>query len=331
MLPIYAPTAAAAMIAIKQQDFDAAVIDIRLREGLVDGEPDVSGNLVLGQILGAEMAVVAAYSGEVNAVEIPKGADHVAKFSKGNGNGEVMTWLTSQAGMIDQIRHAQTTIKREMARVFVRSVWPRWNNWLNADPAYPLNQVRTALARHITSHVLVSLLGASDQKAHAEEWYFVPPIGDKLMTGDLVEENGSVEVVVTPRCDIATGKYPTIQLALCEPCPTDWKKAVDQIKKEGISDRMSSLLQHNRRAADHFLPPMRQLDGQEKGPYRVKFARIRSISPTDAEALVSKRIASLTPEFLPSMVERLGAYFSRIGTPNYMHLEPDAETTTAGN
>lgn len=327
--PTYAPTAEEALSLIEQRDFDAAVIDIRLKKELADGEPDKSGNLVLARILESEMAVVAAYSGDANAVDIPAWANHVREFQKGGGNGPVIKWLAEQGGMIEQIRYAQATIKREMARVFVRSVWPRWANWLNNEPPYPKGQVRTALARHITSHVLVSLLAASEQRAHAEEWYFVPPIGDKLMTGDLVREGETVEVVVTPRCDIATGKYLTMQLATCEPCPDEWKKALIQLKKNPKS--MPELLQHNRRFAEHFLPPMKQTDGTEKGPYLVKFARIRSIPQIEAEALVSKRIATLTPEFLPSMVERLGAYFSRIGTPNYMHLEPDTETTAAGD
>ena len=222
------------------------------------------------------MAVVAAYSGEVNAVKIPDGADHVGKFEKGTGQGDVMKWIVSQADMIDQIRYAQTTIKREMARVFVRSVWPRWANWLGTDSAYPKSEVRTALARHIASHVLVSLRDVSAQRAHAEEWYFVPPIGDRLMTGDLVMESDTVEVVITPRCDIATGKYSTIQLATCEPCPKEWAKALVELKKS--PKNTPQLLQHNRRFSEHFLPPMKKADGNEMGPYLVKFANIRSIT-----------------------------------------------------
>lgn len=322
----YAVDAGEAMNAIKGQDFDAAVVDIRLKAGLKGDTPDASGNIVLEQILKAEMAVVAAYSGETNAVEIPNGADHIVKFEKGGGNGEVLNWLTSQAGMIDQIRIAQTMIRREMARVFVRSVWPRWQNWLTNDPPYPQPQIRNALARHITSHVLVSLLGASEQKAHAEEWYFVPPVGDKLMTGDLIESEGKVEVVITPRCDIATDKYSTIQLASCEPCVDDWKKALAQIAETSKSGKMSELLQHSKKSSEHFLPPMRLANGEQKGPYRVQFTTIRSVPKTDADALVPKRVATLTPEFLPSLVERLGAYFSRIGTPDYLHLEPEVAT-----
>lgn len=33
------------------------------------------------------------------------------------------------------------------------------------------------------------------------------------------------------------------------------------------------------------------------------------------------RVATLSNEFVPSLVERLGAYFSRIGTPDYSHPE----------
>ena len=37
--------------------------------------------------------------------------------------------------------------------------------------------------------------------------------------------------------------------------------------------------------------------------------------------LSQRRVATLSNEFVPSLVERLGAYFSRIGTPDYSHPE----------
>jgi hypothetical protein len=47
--------------------------------------------------------------------------------------------------------------------------------------------------------------------------------------------------------------------------------------------------------------------------------------PTDSvEELTNKRIASLTPQFVPSLVERFGAYFSRIGTPDLSVFEDQA-------
>jgi hypothetical protein len=69
---------------------------------------------------------------------------------------------------------------------------------------------------------------------------------------------------------------------------------------------------------------MKLIDGNCLGPFFVEFSHIRAVDIGNQALiadLINNRVASLTPEFLPSLVERLGSYFSRIGTPNYYHPE----------
>jgi hypothetical protein len=42
-------------------------------------------------------------------------------------------------------------------------------------------------------------------------------------------------------------------------------------------------------------------------------------SDESAKRLLTHRIATLSNKFVPSCLERLGAYFSRTGTPDYSH------------
>jgi hypothetical protein len=49
----------------------------------------------------------------------------------------------------------------------------------------------------------------------------------------------------------------------------------------------------------------------------VQFHDLQAVPIEQAKAELPKaRIASLAPQFVPSLVERFGSYFSRIGTPN---------------
>ncbi|HHT8996038.1 TPA: hypothetical protein ACT5B2_006326 [Burkholderia cenocepacia] len=345
-------TLADAKHAISLENFDAAIVDIRLKLQNGNAAPNTDGNEVLATILDSEMAVVAVFTGEAALAAPPQSARQVVQvFTKGGGEGEgtaaVIEWLKQQATMVKHIQLAQSSIRAEMARIFTKSIWPRWKYWTTENTEF--RSVTDAITRHITSHVYASLMEKGQQEAHPEEWYFVPPIREGLRTGDLVRiMNGVVEIVITPRCDLSRdNKNKTIQLASCEDVSVEWKARKERIavaqaelEKSGaiegdkvyskilgkIKDAENSLrqfTQHRNSTNFHFLPEMKLSTGSF-GPFMVRFDSIRSVNRDSDEArniLPNSRMAALTPEFLPSLVERLGTYFSRIGTPDYSHPE----------
>lgn len=347
----YAKSLQAAQDLIAIKDFDAAVVDIRLEQPDMNG-PNRDGNDVVESLLDSELAVVAVFTGEIGQVSVPNWAKPmVSTFRKGaddeaeEGTQAVMVWLRQQAPMIQSIRQAQLKIKKEMVQLFTRSIWPRWSHWMQKDD--PEGHLESALSRHLASHVHAALLEDSKQRVHPEEWYFIPPIRSGIRTGDLVRNaKGELEIVVTPRCDLATEKMETIQLAQCKVVLDEWEKRVGKIvqaraeleanedrKKEAdlakrVGDAENSLRNYTQhagnRASVHFLPAMKLRDGTSLGPFMVQFDRIRSVPVSAQEEiamLTGNRIASVTSEFLPSLIERLGGFFSRIGTPDYSHSD----------
>lgn len=347
----YAKSLQEAQGLIATQDFDAAVVDIRLEQPDMNG-PNRDGNDVVEKLLDSELAVVAVFTGETGQVSIPDWAKPmVSTFRKGaddeaaEGTQAVMAWLCRQAPMLQSIRQAQLTIKKEMVQLFTRSIWPRWSHWMQKDD--PDGYLESALSRHLASHVHAALLEGSKQRVHPEEWYFIPPIRDGIRTGDLVRNaKGEFEIVITPRCDLATQKMETIQLAQCKVVSDEWEKRVGKIgqaraeveanqdpKKEAdlakkVTDAQTSLRNYTQHASNkasvHFLPAMKLGNGTSLGPFLVQFDKTRSVlvSATDEiDVLTSSRVASLTSEFLPSLIERLGGFFSRIGTPDYSHSD----------
>jgi hypothetical protein len=299
------------------------------------------------------MAVVAVFSGEARLAVPPAEFERTVRaFSKGAGDGEgtpaVVAWLKEHAAMIRHIQSSQVTIRQEMAKIFTKSIWPRWTFW--AEGNVEGSAIESAITRHITSHIYASLLEKGQHSVHPEEWYFVPPIRDGLRTGDLIKhDDGKVEIVITPRCDLARDtKNETVQLALCQDASQEWNTRQAKINeakaeldayvvREGEKDNRAKLegkvkdaLNHLRQFTQHrsnstnfhFLPQMKMGADSNLGPFMVRFDSIRSVLRTDNEAthtLPGLRVAALTPEFLPSLVERLGTYFSRIGTPDYSH------------
>jgi CheY-like chemotaxis protein len=334
---------------IGKSDYDAAVVDIRLEQS-VGSSPNADGNLVVERLLQSELAVIAVFTGEHNEVKIPQWATSLVQtFRKGGDEGEgtsaVMGWLIQNMPMVRPIRKAQLAIKHEMVQLFTKSIWPRWSQWMQAEGSNDAAYLELALSRHLASHVHAVLLEGSSQRVHPEEWYFIPPVRDGIRTGDILKTTDAkgvsvYEIVVTPRCDLAIAKNNTIQLAQCKDVAKDWdtlctkldsRKAEhdaenDNEKKKIIhgdvkkfEEQLRKYTQHaNNKAVCHFLPRMMQ-DGIPVGPLLVQFDHIRSVGTDQLNDLGKSRIASLTPEFLPSLVERLGGFFSRIGTPDYSH------------
>ncbi len=345
--PAFAQSQEEAEQLIASKNFDAAVVDVRLKQANGHTGPNTDGNLVLEALLESEMTVVALFTGETPLAAKPVWATTIVQtFRKGGDENEgtpaVMKWLCAQAQMMKQVKAAQKTIKREMARVFSRSIWPRWSNWIN-NPGVSEDFIPTAITRHITSHVYATLLAEGPHGVHPEEWYFVPPLTEKVGTGDLIRRaDGVIEVVITPRCDLVRDvKNETIQLAVCKDISEEWNKRSKKIKDadeafrnhklpegdKGIKELETKLNEAKAKLRSytqpsttyHFLPRMKMLDGSELGPFYVQFDKIRSVDRKADEAKEFNRIASITSEFLPSLVERVGSYFSRIGTPDYSH------------
>lgn len=342
-----------AEILLTSSYIDAAVIDLRL-----DGngrDPDNSaGNDVLLSVLSKKLAVVAVFTGQPADARIPEfAAAQVKVFTKGgddnDGIAAVMTWLSQQSSLVKCIQDASDAIRTEMATVFNRSIWPRWKNWIEGPDAANRQFLSSSVARHIVSHVHEILTDTLDGSAHAEEWYLLPPSSGEFRTGDIVRTGNVIEIVVTPRCDIATKKFKNIQLARCEDIATKWNTAVEKNKQaRGLLEqtqakgaqgkelteaeeqarrtegKLGELSRHDgNKSAAHFLPRMKLSDGSTMGPLLVRFDSLRSLDKNDKEvaSLRNAKIAAVAPAFLPTLVERLGAFFSRIGSPDYYHFE----------
>lgn len=314
IIPTCARSYEEAIQSLDEKRFDAAVVDLRLKIQETGGQHNQQGNEVVAAAVKEAMPTV-IYTGQPEEASSFAEAPKVRVIDKGEPFDHVLDWLINEAPLIKQMQNIQTAIRTDMATVFQSYVWPRWSNWM--EDAGDATDLQQAMTRHFVSHMHAKLIHVSGQ-AHPEEWYFAPPVSsEKISTGDIFRfDDGKVEILVTPRCDMERVKPgDTIQLAECEDISAKWAGSA--------ANKRKSIIKHNDgNPRCHFLPQMKGDDGNLTGPWLVKFDRIRSIEKTvdESEKLKGKRFAALTPEFLPSMVERLGIFFSRIGTPD--HSEP---------
>jgi len=107
----------------------------------------------------------------------------------------------------------------------------------------------------------------------------------------------------------------------------DAKDEYDAFNKKILSavSKKSNLFRHGgNKASLHFLPEIKHSNKKNFGPFHAQFDHLVFIPKSDKAQLslyINGKYASLSNEFVPSLVERLGAYFSRIGTPDYSHPE----------
>lgn len=309
--------------------FDAAVIDIRLDE---DGEQTDHGNAILDNLSKSSLTVCAIYTGEPGSEIVAEHQkDFVKVFRKGDGDGieSVLSWLDEKASMVSVIKSMQDSFNKSMAQAFTRSIWPRWSYWLGEDDK--LGLAEEALTRHMATHLHASFLNKVSA-VHPEEHYFIPPLQARLDTGDIVRIEDEYFILVTPRCDLAREKNSTFQLVKLTSIKEKWiqlhkvKAASEASKKnrENADKDIGKLINHGDRSPKlHFIPQIKLSADEILGPFHAQFNHMNCIeaSSGNRETLSSQRIATLSNEFVPSLVERLGAYFSRIGTPDYSHPE----------
>lgn len=337
--PVYSQSLLEAKDKLDGFDFDAVAIDIRLKGD--EASPNKDGNRVFEIVNKKTLSVVAICTGEPGLVDISddKGKA-VKKFTKGghvNIVDDVIEWLNGKQKMIASIKRMRESIREEMANVFYKSVWPRWEQWIEGGESDDIHTV-DALKRHMATHLHATFLISGQQGVHPEEYFFIPPLHETLNTGDIIQHEGQLEIIVTPRCDMIRkkGSFSTYQLvALNDKC-VEWadlerkfkehKDSGNDAKKEKIKKEMGRFTNHNNESASHFIQRFRFNIGTELttlGPFYAQFSMIRTLERNEKNEalLLSKRIASLSNEFIPSLVERLGTYFSRIGTPDYSHPE----------
>ncbi|XDF35146.1 hypothetical protein RBH89_23515 [Paracidovorax avenae] len=300
-----ARSVAEAHVVLQSRKLDAIVVDLRLQT--VDhAEPNDHGNALVRHAHSKHPVAIAIYTGQGQEAEVDE-YPQVEVFDRGNGLDPVFDWLDRQRDMLLHLRGTRHAVERETARIFFASIWPRWTHWMKDQK----NGVAPMLARHVIAHIHDTLLDADGGAAHPEETYFVPPLKERLDTGDLIKDGAGLWIVVTPRCDLATaGKVATVVVAKCVDISERWngKSTKEQHK----------LSQHDNAAKQHFLPPLLDRNGKQIGPWFVQFHELRAVPVADVpKELTANRWASLTPQFVPSLVERFGAYFSRIGTPTF--------------
>lgn len=317
--------------ALRDQRFDCALFDLRLPTGTAGKSTEPAGSDLALRALNELGIPIGVMSADLSVIS-PELADKqlVRQFNKGQierGDGsrdayvDAIDWFASYWQMMEVLGKARARMERAGGDIFSHRIWPRWESLeaLENDP----DALAGVITRQYVSH-LADLLGIDSPDAvtwHPFENYVTPPmLADRAHTGDIFDLDGELWVVLTPQCDMATGKVPSILLAHCVTGIDKWhenvatSKDANQSKKVRDDARKFLRMYVNQSlpASQHFLPPLPGTNA----PVIVKFGNVMTRPKDDIQAQLDNRKASVATPFLSNLVQRFGAYISRTGQPN---------------
>lgn len=309
------------------RNFDAAILDLKVPAKADGGKGSIESGNSLAKItlsrIGIPIAIVSGFPADLDA---GLAEAHVEVFDKTKVDAfeKVVAWVATQWDLMLALRQTRRRIQEMGADVFVKRIWQRWTSYSSLAGATK-TEIVDIITRQYGTHIaeLLGLAGEGSAKWHPSECYIQPPLPSKrVQTGDLLQLEDGLWIVVSPACDLANEKIVDVLLVRAnDSAEEDWTKFVASLTEHEVSPKeqrgrekyFNRLVRQNLGPSEHFLPPLKP----GSPPIMVSFPTIRTRPLASINAnLETVRIASIAPSFLPNLVQRFGAYISRTGQPD---------------
>lgn len=297
-------------------DFDAAIIDLRLKQNAEEAE----GNKILQLIkqkLRFPVRIVTGHLGDLEE-EFTTNSYFISSSSRDRVDYTkiLSDFIEIHESGITNILNNKGRINADLSKIFWTHICDILPSLIEEKKKGGEIDFEKILLRYISSHILeyLELTGENNlEPAHPVEFYIKPRIKPNVFTGDVVikNEDNTAWVVLTPACDLAIdSKRPTPKaeyITLCKILPID---VVEGGKNLGDTKKLKS---NNFDLKFHYLPKSPLFDGGY-----VNFQYIESTPIGDLPNKFSNRLAVASP-FKKDMISRFSNYYSRQGQPVISH------------
>ena len=312
---------------IRKNDFDAAIIDLRLGEGDLKGK----GKEIIREIKSNLRFPVFVLTGFTE--DLGKELTKTNVFYKVYNNTEkntvdVLHEISSiyRTG-ITKIMGRKGIIEKTLQEVFWENIAENMDYWKTAIEDE--SKIEKVLSRHILAHLAESLKLTEEgefEKCHPAEVYIMPPIKKKFFTGDILKERNDTKyyIILTPACDMVLRKWKDgkkwitfrnadkiIIVRLIEfnkiPEVSDYIKTRSNTKKKEIL----KYIKNTKKERYYFLPSF----GERLPGFLIDFQDINRIK--SEEINIYDRVASVNEPFLKDIIARFTSHYARQGSPDF--------------
>ncbi|HRK98464.1 MAG TPA: hypothetical protein PLE43_08330 [Alphaproteobacteria bacterium] len=310
---------------IQNNTVNAAVLDLKVPEDESSEASVSTGTKYLEELLEEKQFPIIVVSANITSLsddsdKLPK---HLVKMNRETGvHSNAFQHFETIKDLLDISPLFPETLK-DINREFQEAFWEMWGNWDEINTRFSAlnsDKTKTFLKRYVCSHLIEKWM-ANDlfNEMHHTEFYTYPPLKDRIHTGDILELDNTPWIVMTAPCNLSNGDYPeNLTLLKCQ--PVEFQQYNDVIKP--FRDNLDENKKEKQRkvvkrffteppTSKHYLPPW----SKNGKAVNVLFKEIKTVpfAESDRDDLKSKRIATLSYHFLPYLLQRYGAYVSRIG------------------
>ena len=313
---------------IRKMDFDAAIIDLRLGVGDMEGK----GKAIIREIksnLRFPVFVLTGYPGDLD--EDLKEENIFYKVYRQTEKETIdvlheifsiyktgITNIMGRKGIIDK------TLQKVFWEHFAENI-EYWKREIEDENRI----IEKVLSRHILAHLSESLKLTEEgefEKCHPAEVYIMPPIKKGFFTGDIMKNKDSQEffLILTPACDMELRKRKD---------GDDWAmyrnadkiilaKLIEFNQIAEVSDYIEThsntkkkeverYIKNTKKDRYYYLPSF----GSLIPGFLIDFQDINRINP---EVLITyDRVATVDEPFLKDIVAKFTSYYARQGSPDF--------------
>ena len=309
---------------IRTNDFDAAIIDLRL------GSEDMTGNgkQIIKEIksnLRFPVFVLTGHPGDLDEC-LRKENDFYKVY--GRTDKETINVLHEISNIyktgITKIMGRKGIFDTTLQKVFWENFSESMGYW--KTEIQDGNKIEKVLSRHILAHLSERLRLTEEgefEKCHPAEVYIMPSIKKDFFTGDILKNKNESKysIILTPACDIAQNKAKFIVLSEIEIFSNfeyfkQQERIInnpdkDQNEKNDAKNKIESLLTNNDALKYHFLPSFKEFPGGF-----INFQKVTSVKYKDLGDERVK-IAEVFETFLKDIIARFSNYYARQGSPDF--------------
>ncbi|MDV4031412.1 hypothetical protein CMT49_04795 [Elizabethkingia anophelis] len=307
--------------------YDGAIIDLDLKQS---GGTDSSGNEIVKEIKNNLRFPVFVISGTTHNLDPELRSESI--FFKVRERDVQFDYIEEFISIfntgITHILGRKGTINEYLNKIFWNHLSGTMNTWVSDTLRTPEHKQKSLL-RYTLLHIqeYLELTEESNfEDYHPAEIYLLPPVKNKVFTGDLVTEKSTSKnfIVLTPSCDLAQSKAKDILLGEIESESEGLLNEKIGIVKRGTANAevlqgaekdLKALIGNSYSNKYHFLPKYSSL-----GSGLINFQKLKSVRVRDFETNFD-RIASINSNFTKDIIARFSYYYSRQGSPDFNTTE----------
>lgn len=312
---------------IRNNDFDAAIVDLRLGSDDTEGR----GKEIIREIKGNlrfPVFVLTGYPGDLDD-DLKEGNIFYRVYRQTEKDTiEVLHEISSiyKTG-ITNIMGRKGIIDKTLQKVF-------WENFAESMEYWKTEiedekKIEKVLSRHILAHLSESLKLTEEgefEKCHPAEVYIMPPIKKDFFTGDILENKDSQEffLILTPACDMELRRREDgedwvmyrnadkiILAKLIEFSQIAEVSAYIETHSNTKKKEVERYIKNTKKERYYYLPSF----GSQIPGFLIDFQDINRINPEEIN--IYNRLASVDEPFLKDIIARFTSYYARQGSPDF--------------